>query len=124
MKYCRKGDVVLVISLLLVSIGSIAGVRNLYSGGRHAVVEVDGKHTLELSLDKNVTETVRGPLGETVIVIENGYAEIEESACPHKYCVRMGRISHMGEVIICVPNRVMVTIRGGSEEDSFDGVTQ
>lgn len=115
---------VLVISLLLVSVASIAGVRNLYSGGRHAVVEVDGKHALELSLDIDVRETVRGPLGETVIAIENGYAGIEESACPHKYCVRMGRIRHMGEVIICVPNRVMVTIRGGSEEDSFDGVTQ
>ena len=124
LKYFTKGDIVLVVSLFLLSVASLAGVRNLYKSGKNVVVEVEGRHVLELSLDKNVTKSVEGPLGETIVVIEKGKANVIESPCPHKYCIRMGQISRRGEVIICVPNRVVVKIHGGSEEESFDGVTQ
>ena len=124
LKYFTKGDILLVATLFFLSAASVASIRTLYGGGKHVVVEVDGSHVLELSLDENVTKTVTGPLGETVIAIENGKARVTESACPHHYCVRMGQISQRGEVIICVPNRVVVKIQGGCEEDSYDGVTQ
>lgn len=123
-KYFTKGDILLIVVLVFLSVASVAGVRNLYSGGRHAVVEVDGRHVLELSLDTYITETVKGPLGETVIVIKDGTARIIDSPCPHRYCIRMGRISHIGEIVVCVPNRVFLKISGGNEDESYDGVTQ
>ena len=121
LRYLTKGDIILIVIL---SVASIAGIRNFHNGGKHVVVEVDGRHVMELSLGSNVTETVKGPLGETVIVVENGTARITDSPCPHKYCIRMGSISRRSEIIVCVPNRVFLTIRGGGEEESFDGVTQ
>ena len=124
LKYFTKGDILLVAVLLIVSFASITGLRGLGSGNKHVVVEVDGQFVMELSLDKNVTESVRGPLGDTVIVIENGTARITESPCPHHYCARMGSISRRGEIIVCIPNRVLVSIRGGNDEESVDGVTQ
>ena len=124
LRYLTKGDIILVVVLVILSVASIAGIRNFHNGGKHVVVEVDGSHVMELSLDSNVTEAVKGPLGKTVIVIENGTARITDSPCPHKYCIRMGSISRRSEIIVCVPNRVFLTIRGGSEEESFDGVTQ
>ena len=124
LRYVTKGDMVLVAVLFLLSGMSVAGLRTLFSGGRHVVVEVDGRHTLELSLDRNVTEIVRGPAGETAIAVQDGEVSIVRSACPHKYCVRMGKVSRRGEVLICVPNRVVVKITGGGDDDGFDGVTQ
>lgn len=124
LKYFTKGDIILIVVLVILSVASIAGIRNFLNGGKHVVVEVDGRHVMELSVDSNVTETVKGPLGETVIVVENGTARITDSPCPHKYCIRMGSISRRSEIIVCVPNRVFLTIRGGGEEESFDGVTQ
>ena len=124
LKYFTKGDIVLVVSLFILSVASLAGVRNLYKSGKNVVVEVEGRHVLELSLGKNVTKSVKGPLGETIVIIEKGKAKVIESPCPHKYCIRMGQINRRGEVIVCVPNRVVVKIRGGSEEESYDGVTQ
>ena len=124
LKYVTKGDILLIVVLSVLSVASIAGVRTLYHRGKHVVVEVDGRRVMELSLDTDVTKTVNGPLGETVIRIENGTARIIQSPCPHHYCIRMGRISYRGEIAVCVPNRVFVSISGGNEEDVFDGVTQ
>ena len=123
LKYVTKGDILLIVVLSVLSVVSIAGVRTLYPKGKHVVVEVDGRRVMELSLDTDVTKTVNGPLGETVIVIENVTARIIQSPCPHHYCIRMGRISYRGEIAVCVPNRVFVSIRGGNEEDVFEGVT-
>lgn len=123
-KYFTKGDIILVAVLAILSLASIVGMRKIYSGGKHVVVEVESRLALELLLDSNVTESVMGPLGETVVSIENGTARIIESPCPHKYCIRMGKISRRAEIIVCVPNRVFMTIRGGSEEQPLDGVTQ
>ena len=122
-KYFTKGDILLVVVLVFLSVASVAGVRNLYNGGKHVVVEVDGRHVLELPLDTDVIETVEGPFGKTVIVIENGTARITDSPCPHRYCIRMGNISFRGEIVVCVPNRVLLKISGGNENESFDGVT-
>ena len=124
LKYFTKGDIILVGVLTVLSLASIAGMKGIYGGGKHVVVEVDGRHVLELLLDSDVTESVHGPLGETVVSIENGTARIIESPCPHKYCVRMGSISRRAEIVVCVPNRVFMTIRGGTEEQQLDGVTQ
>ena len=123
-KYFTRGDIALIAGLLVLSVASIAGVRYYTANGKHAVVEVNGRRVLELSLDKNVTHTVTGPLGETVIVIEDGSVRIADSPCPHHYCIRMGRLRRRGEIAVCVPNRVVVTITGGSEDESFDGITR
>jgi len=123
-RYITRGDVVLILLLSAMTVTSFIFLRVLAGGGKHVVVEVDGRRVLELSLDRDVTETVDGPLGGTVVRIEHGTVHVPDSPCPHKYCVRMGRISFRGEVIVCVPNRVVVSIRGGDDEEAYDGVTQ
>ena len=124
LKYFTRGDIILIAGLLIVSAASIVGIRQYGLNGRHAVVEVEGKRVMELSLDRDVTTTVTGPLGETVIVVENGTVRIVNSPCPLHYCIRMGRIRYGGEIIACVPNRVLINIKGGNKKGTFDGVTQ
>lgn len=123
-KYFTKGDIVLIIVLVFLSVVSFAGVGTLYNSGKHVVVEVDGRHVLELPLDTDITETVKGPLGETIIVIENGTARIPDSPCPDHYCIRMGPISRVGEIVVCVPNHVFMKITSNDKDESYDGVTQ
>ena len=123
-RYFTRSDIALIAGLLILSVASLSGVRYYSFNGKHAVVEVEGRRVLELSLDRDVTTTVAGPLGETVIIVENGTVRIENSPCPAHYCVRMGSLEHRGEIAVCVPNRVVVTIRGGNEYESFDGITQ
>lgn len=59
---------------------------------------------------------IQGPLGSTFVVVSAGGARVESSPCPHKVCVGMGTISRPGEVIVCVPNGVVVRVLG--QDDS------
>lgn len=124
LRYYTRGDFVLILVLLVIAGLSFAGTHPLMNGGKHLAVDVDGVRKLELSLDSDTVTTVEGPLGATTVVVENGHAHIGNSPCPHKYCMRMGPISHRGEVAVCVPNRVVLSIVGGNDPDAVDGVTQ
>ena len=124
LRYFTRGDIALIIGLLILSGGGFTSIPHYTMENGHAVVDVGNRRVLELSLDTNVTKTVTGPLGKTVIVVKDGTVRITDSPCPHHYCVRMGTLRNSGEIAVCVPNRVVVTVRGGSGEKSFDGVTQ
>ena len=55
-------------------------------------------------------------------MIRDGKADVTEADCPDKLCVLQGKISRSGQTIICLPNKTMVTIKGGKSE--YDGVAQ
>jgi hypothetical protein len=124
-RYCRRGDIILIVFLLAVSLLSIGGIRFFSVSGKHAVVEVDNRRVLELPLDRDTVTTVRGPLGETVIKVEKGAVSIPESPCPRGYCMHMGHISQVGMILVCVPNHVIVKITGGENDGAaFDGIVE
>jgi len=84
-------------------------------------VETRGGDTYSLSLSKDTTLWVGGPLGKTEVKVERGSAFIAYSPCPQKICMKMGKIRRKGEMVVCVPNGVLVRITGRGE---LDGVTR
>ena len=94
------------------------------AGGEGALVRVAGDAGSRVApLDQNATFILKGPLGETVVAVQDGAARIIASPCPHKVCVGMGAVSGAGQAVVCVPNRVVVTIEG-SAPASTDAVTR
>ncbi len=65
------------------------------------------------------TEITIAPKGETanVLVIAGGQADMREADCPDKLCVHQRAISKTNETIVCLPNRVVVTVVGGRESE-------
>jgi hypothetical protein len=114
------GDKFLIVALLALSLGSIAVVGRLVEKGSVALVEVDGKEICRLDLAIEGHRVVQGPLGGTVVQVRDGRIRVTESACPHKLCVRMGWAKRAGDLIVCVPNRVVVRVEG---EGAVDAVT-
>ena len=85
-------------------------------------VAVDGAVTMTLPLSEDTEVRIDGVNGgENLLVIEDGKAKIISASCPDGVCVRHYAISRDGESIICLPNRVVVTIRGG-EKGEVDAV--
>jgi hypothetical protein len=117
------GDKLLMGGILVLSLFSFFAVSSIRKTGRYVVVEVDGVESHRLNLKETHTLEVEGPIGKTVIKINNGQARVISSDCPHKLCVRSGAISRAGDLIVCVPNKVVVRIEG-EEIGKWDVITE
>jgi len=49
-----------------------------------------------------------------VVEIERGKARIKEADCPNQACVKTGWISQPGQIVVCVPNKCNIIIKGKS----------
>lgn len=52
------------------------------------------------------------PAGTNHLVIKDGEAWISEADCPNHDCVKKGKISRNGEMLVCIPHRLTVSILG------------
>jgi len=94
------------------------------AGGAGSKVRIRGEAFEEVApLRERATFEVEGPLGTTVVVVEDGAASIVSSPCPHRVCVGMGAVNSDGQAVVCVPNRVVVTIEGSGPAPT-DAVTR
>ena len=90
-----------------------------------AVITLDGETVAQYRLDQlsqPVTLTVDEGTYPLTIRAEQGRICIEHSDCPSQDCVRTGWISRPGQQIICLPNRLVISLFGTGPE-SFDAVT-
>lgn len=125
LRYITKGDAILILVLSLVSVTGFGAIKASGMGGSHAVIEVNGRRAAELSLDKKGLVELQGPIGVTTVAVADGAVKILKSPCPRGVCMHMGNIRHPGEILVCVPNRVCVSIRGDKKGGvSFDGVSE
>ena len=109
-KTAKRYDLILIASLLSVSLLSIGALLLFRKNGRSVKVEIDGKISAVYSLSADGEYPLNG--GTNILVIEKGEAFIKTSDCPDKTCVRTGRLRHVGESAVCLPNRVSVTVVG------------
>ena len=129
-KYRKKRihDVVLGLALLIVAMAlfvvDITKASN-DDGNKTVVVSIDGKKEAEYPLNKDETYLIYGShLGTNKLVIKDGEAYIEEASCPDKQCMKQGKISKAGEMLVCLPNRVVIKIVDANEEEPIiDGVS-
>lgn len=87
-------------------------------------IEIDGE---KLLYPKNSNEiiTIVGPIGKTVIKIEDNCASVIESECRDQICVQMGKVCKHGQIAACLPNRLIIGIEEESEgvKEEVDAVT-
>ncbi len=58
-----------------------------------------------------------------VLVISDGEADMIKADCPDRLCVHQKAISKNNESIVCLPNRVVVRVTGGTESE-FDTIAE
>ena len=121
MKALKFGDYIvvgLVVGLILLLFSMTYGF-----GGSEKYVEIIGSETQEVyDVETDRVVEIQGPVGMTRVVIEDGKAWIEDSDCREKICVKMGKLGRPGEEAVCLPNRVIVQMKGDS--GGIDGVSR
>lgn len=122
-KRAVKGDLLVVLAVLL-----LAGVLTLFLLPRQEQalsvhVAQDGRELFSCSLsevDEPFLYTVEGdyPL---VLEITGQGVRVAETACPGQDCLHTGTVTDAGRRIICLPNRLVVTLTG--TDGGYDAVT-
>ena len=106
-----RNDVLLVALLLLVALGGCLYLFVFRGGGDMVRVTVDGELFGVYSLSETVTAEVPSGEGQyNRFVIQDGKAYMESASCPDGICVDHRPIFRDGESIVCLPNRVVVTV--------------
>lgn len=87
-------------------------------GDETIVIEQDGK--VYASYQKNTLQTektieIKTEYGYHYLALSSSGARVLETDCPDKQC--MGEIHKAGQVLICLPNRLVIRICGAEEVD-------
>jgi hypothetical protein len=106
------------LTLLLGSIFVALLTLRLWSGdiADKAVIRSGGKIFREVPLSSDQRIEVPGPLGVSVISIQNRKARIASDPSPRQYCVRQGWLQLAGEIALCLPNQVSVELTGSTKK--------
>ena len=121
--HTTRSDAVLV-SILLFFIIILFGIKLTgNSTDRLVVVKVDDKVVSEIELPADTLLSLNGPVGKSIIRIRQNKVGIESAPCLNKLCLKMGPVSRAGESIVCLPNKLLITIKT-NEKPMFDAVTK
>ena len=115
----KKWDLIIIIVLILLSLMPIRLLISSNNSGdlKRVIINVNGEEYESLELKENVSEIIKieEGLGVNEICIKEREVYMNHSNCTDKVCMRQGKISRIGESIVCLPNRVFIEIKGDEE---------
>lgn len=120
MRKQRIRSIVILAAVLLASAGLFV-IQRGRAGGDRIVITVDGQAVEELSLNKDSEAFIQtGQDGYNRIIIRRGKAYVAEANCANQICVNSAGIGKDGEVIACLPHKLLITVISSQKE--VDGV--
>ena len=118
-----KREFYLVFAIILIICGSSLANRILFSDPgtivEVSVIDQQSNKTLlkTFDLSENITypiitnpNTDENVEGTNLLVIQDHNVWIAEANCPNQDCVKQGKISMNGEMLVCLPHRMTVSI--------------
>lgn len=120
-----KKDKVIIFSLILISITCyllfLLNSKQVTSIGAEILVDGEIFAVVEFNqLDTSHLIDVTGPLGISIVEIKKDKVRMLSSPCPDHICMEMGWITEPGQVITCVPNRIIIKIT--SNKNMLDSI--
>ena len=115
-----RADVIVIASLLLLSILRLLVSDLTKKDGAYVEVEENGVVVGTYPLAVDSTYTLGG--GSNILTVKGGTAYMSYSSCPDHICENTGKVKHVGQTIVCLPNRLTVTVVGDSD-NSVDFVS-
>ena len=109
----KKGDFIVFSFVFVLLLASLVLVLSTRTFGSYAVVTVNGDEIGRYSLGQNGVYVLNG--GTNTMVIENGCVYLSDADCPNRLCVNQGKIKYDGQSIICLPNKLTISIKGNSQ---------
>lgn len=129
MKKIKKLDIFLIGFYLVLSIAAaiyfaVDGLQ-VHEGKTEVVIAVENSEYARFNLPvaEKKEIIIDTELGHNIVFIEGERVSMHSSDCDDQICVHQGEISRPKEMIVCLPNEVLVQIIG-SEKREVDQIAQ
>lgn len=120
-----KNDIIYLSVLAVIIIIFLIIIYSGKSPGDVVIITVDGEEygRYALSVDREIEVCDYDGNVTNIVVIEDGKAYMKEADCPDHLCINQGSISNDRQNIVCLPNRVVVTVES-TKESGVDAIAQ
>jgi hypothetical protein len=110
-----------VIIIALIPVCAFAVMAFVSAGGRAALageepfaeIYEDGVLTYSLPLGEDAEILLSTGRGYNRVVVEDGGIRVSDADCASQTCVHSGRKALPGDMIACLPHRLIIKINGG-----------
>ncbi len=92
--------------------------------GERVVITIDNKEYAVYNFSDIKGEKVidiKTEFGSNTVLIKENSVCVTDASCPDKLDVKAGEINKTNQIIVCLPNKLMIEIKGG--ERKVDKVT-
>lgn len=119
----RRGDIIMILAVLAVAVTWLVWPKSLEPAAMAAVL-VDNEEVATIDLSKDGLYPVQGSPGAGILEVKDGRIRMqpmERDICPAGICCRVtGWIESATQSIICLPNRIVVSL---GQYDDLDFIT-
>ena len=119
----HRFDLLLAMAVIAIAVGALFIVKNSKKDGAYVEVKMGSKVVDTIPLDRDYEHTYESIFGSNKLIIKDGKAYVEYASCKDGICEKTGRISKVGETIICLPNELFIKIIGNGEGE-LDEIAQ
>lgn len=115
-KLFKPGDILLGISLIVIGYLIFFWFKPFSGSQSKALIQIDNNLKYEMNLEKNQIFNLKEFNPAVVIEVRNKAIRIIQNDCDKKICLKMGFISKPGQVIVCVPKKILIYIPTDDEK--------
>ena len=112
----KKADIFLIIFFIIVSLSLSFYLTydTLNYNNKYLIIKVDNEILVkrDLPVDGKVVIPIETQYGINIIEINKDVVRIIESDCYNQICVHDGEISEVGDILVCLPHKLVVEIKG------------
>lgn len=124
MKTLKKLDIVIIVLLIGLSFTPHLIFAKTWSkdySSTYASIKISGKFYKDIPLSSSNGEqtfVIETDHGSNTILVKDDTIQIIDAHCHDKLCVKQGTISKVGQSVICLPNELIIEIKGDESKDS------
>lgn len=121
----KKGDKILIVFVIILALLSFSFInRHAFSNkSKYVSIQINGTEVKRIIYDKKIIGKeypIESEFGFNLLEIGDEKVRVIEASCPDKIDVKQGYISRIGETIVCLPNRMVIEIKGIDIEEEID----
>lgn len=125
MNILKKMDFIIIIVLIIFSFIPHFIYSNLIcedNKNLYATIKINGKvyNTIYLPITSEKKLSISTNNGNNTIIINNNEVKIIDADCKDELCIKQGSISKVGKTLICLPNKLIIEIKGDEYDSSDD----